>query len=118
MVEKLKGKFLPKDYRLNLFKKLQILWQKKISVKDFIEELYRFTIRVGHIKDDTKKVAIYLNELRYNIQDEINLLCSRTVEEAYQYSLKVEEKVSMKKMQISRGKIQSFRGRGSQSGRG
>ena len=54
------------------------------------------SIRAGHAKDDVEKVAIYINGLRYDIQDEINLLSLKTIEDAYQATLKAEEKMLRK----------------------
>ena len=51
------------------------------------------SIRVGHAEDDMEKVARYINGLRYDVQEEISLLSLKTTEEAYQTSLKVEEKM-------------------------
>jgi len=73
MVEKMKGKFTPKDYQLNLFRQMKNMKQKGMSVKEYIEEFYRLNIRVGHIEENPKKVARYLNGLRYDIQDEIGI---------------------------------------------
>ena len=72
MVSKLKAKFLPKDYHLNIFKQMQNLKQKGMSVKEYTEELYRLSIRIGHVEDDLGKTARYVNGLRYEIQDEIS----------------------------------------------
>jgi hypothetical protein len=38
MVAKLKAKFIPKDYQINLFMKLQNLRHKGLSVKEYIDE--------------------------------------------------------------------------------
>lgn len=35
MVSKIKAKFFPKDCHLNLFKQLQNLWQKGMSIKEY-----------------------------------------------------------------------------------
>jgi hypothetical protein len=37
MVAKLKAKFIPKDYQINLFRRLKNLRQKGLSVKDYTE---------------------------------------------------------------------------------
>jgi hypothetical protein len=37
MVAKMKDKFIPKDYQINLFIKLQNMRQKGLSVKNYIE---------------------------------------------------------------------------------
>ena len=47
MVTKLKAKFIPADYELELFKRLQNLKQKDMTMKDYIEEFYKLTIRSG-----------------------------------------------------------------------
>eukprot|EP00253_Pinus_taeda_P008110 PITA_08110 len=103
MVSNLKAKFLPKDYHLNLFKQMQNLKQKGMSVKEYTEEFYRLNIRTGHVEDDLEKVARYINGLRYDIQDEISLLSLKTVEDAYQAALKAEEKLLHKQNQRNRG---------------
>jgi hypothetical protein len=35
MVSKMKAKFIPKDYKINLFRKLQNLRQKGMTVKEY-----------------------------------------------------------------------------------
>jgi hypothetical protein len=65
-------------------------------VKKYIEEFYRLTIRVGHIEEDVENVASYINDLRYDIKDEINIWFMKTVEDAYQAALKVEVKLTRK----------------------
>eukprot|EP00253_Pinus_taeda_P007387 PITA_07387 len=86
-------------------------WQKGISVKEYTKEFYRLNIREGHAKDDMEKVTIYINGLRYDIPDEIILLSLKTIEDAYQASVKAEEKMLRKQNQRNRGKS-SVRGRG------
>ena len=56
-----------------------------------------------------------MNSLKLEIQYEIGLLSPKTVEEAYQTALKAEEKLLRKKSAKKRG---TFRGKGSQGGRG
>lgn len=93
MVTKLKAKFIPLDYELELFKKLQNLKQKYTIVKDYTEEFYKLTIRPRHRELSKEKVARYINVLRFNIQDEIGMLKIDLVEDAYQYTLKAEDKL-------------------------
>ena len=111
MVSRLKFKFMPKYYHLNLFRQLQNLRQKGVSVKEYIEEFYKLSIRAGHVEENVEKIARYINGLRYDIQDEINLLSLKTIEDAYQVALKVEEKMLRKQNQRNIGKS-SVRGRG------
>jgi hypothetical protein len=88
-----------------------------MSVKEYTEEFYKLNIRGFHIEENPEKVARYINGLRYEIQDEIGILSPNTVEEAYQFSLKEEEKLARKQNQRSKGHILT-RGRGQQGGRG
>jgi hypothetical protein len=47
MVAKLKAKFIPKEYQINLFRRLQNLRQKILSLKEYTEEFYKLNIRDG-----------------------------------------------------------------------
>jgi hypothetical protein len=93
MVAKLKAKFIPKDYQINLFIKFQNLRHRLMTVKEYTKEFYRLNIRTGKTKKDDEKVVRYINVLRYEIQDEINMMTVRTVEYSYHISLKEEEKL-------------------------
>ena len=67
MVNKLKKQFIPIDYELDLFKKMQGLKQVRKSVQDYMEEFYRLNIQVGRVEANKEKVARYLNGLRPSI---------------------------------------------------
>jgi hypothetical protein len=55
MVAKLKEKFIPKDYQINLFRRMQNLRQKGMTVKEYTEEFYRLNIRAGQRERDEEK---------------------------------------------------------------
>jgi hypothetical protein len=99
MIAKMKAKFIPKDYQITLFRRMQNLRQKLMMVKEYTEEFYRLNIRAGHQESDDEKVARYLSGLRYDIQDELSMVTIRMVEDAYQMALKAEEKLSRKQGQ-------------------
>jgi hypothetical protein len=111
MVVKLKAKFIPNDYHLNLFIKLQNLRQKGLSVKEYTEEFYKLNIRAGHRENDEEKIDRYINGLRYEIHDDIIVMKMRNIEDSYQVALKEEEKLARTKIQQNRGKSPN-RGRG------
>lgn len=67
MVAKMKGKFLPKDYAIQMFRKLQGLKQKEMDVKTYTEEFYKLSIRSSHNENENEKIARYLGGLRFNI---------------------------------------------------
>jgi hypothetical protein len=106
MIAKMKAKFIPRDYQITLFRRMQNLRQNMMTVKEYTEEFYRLNIRAGHRESDDEKVARYLNGLRYDIQDELSMVTIRTVEDAYQMALKAEEKLSRKQGQRGRGRSQ------------
>jgi hypothetical protein len=106
MIAKMKAKFIPRDYQITLFRRMQNLRQKLMTVREYTEEFYRLNIRAGHQESDDEKVVRYLNGLMYEIQDELSMVTIRTVEDAYQMALKAEEKLSCKQGQRGRGRSQ------------
>jgi seryl-tRNA synthetase len=64
-------------------------------------------IRAGHRESDEEKVSRYINGLRYEIQDEINMMTMRMVEDAYQVALKAEEKLAKNKANETEEKVQA-----------
>ena len=74
MVAKLKAKFIPKDFQINLFRKLHNLRQKGMTVKEYIEEFYWLNIKTGQRERDKERVTRYINGLRYEIQDELSMM--------------------------------------------
>ena len=83
--------------------------------KKYTKEFYMVNIREGYVEDNPKRVSRYINGLRFEIQDEMNLLCPIYMEESYQLSLKVEYKLERNRKLKSQG---IFRGRGPMRGRG
>ena len=59
-------------------------------------------------------MAIYINGLRMEIQDELSMMSPKTAEEAYQMALKAEVKFLRKKSAKGRG---TFKGKEGQGGR-
>jgi hypothetical protein len=63
MVAKMKAKFIPKDYQITLFRRMNNLRQKLMSVKEYTEEFYKINIRAGHRESDDEKFSRYMNGL-------------------------------------------------------
>ena len=63
MVDKLKKQFIPIDYELDLFKKMQGLKQVGKSVQEYMEEFHQLLIRSGHAEENKEKVVCYLSGL-------------------------------------------------------
>lgn len=96
MVEKLKGRFLPKDYQVELYRWVQNLRQKGMTVKEYTEAFYRVNLRVGYTDDTPEKTTRYMNGLRMEILDEISILSPWNIEEAFQSAVKAEENINRK----------------------
>lgn len=112
----MKSKFLPKDYQLNLYKQMQNIKQKIMTMREYTEDFYKVNLGAGYVEDTMEKTTRYINVLRLDIQDEIIIISPGTIEEAYQCALKVEEKIAMKQISsrgcgFSKGKAQT-NGRG------
>eukprot|EP00253_Pinus_taeda_P013257 PITA_13257 len=116
MEAKLKEKFLPKDYQIMLYRQVQNLKQRGMTVREFTEEFYKLNLRAGYVEDTSEKTARFVNGLRGEILDEIGILSPQTLEEAYQFALKAEEKINRK--QNSQRGGGSGRGKGKVYGRG
>ena len=67
MVAKLRGKFLPSNYQQTLFRQMQNLRKRALTVKGYTKEFYKVSIRAGETKDTDDKVARYMNGLRMDI---------------------------------------------------
>ena len=96
MISKLKDKFIPRDYQLALYRKMQNLRQKLLTIREYTEEFYKVNTRVGYTEDESEKVSRYMNGIRMDIQDEMILFSPNSVEEAYQCALRVQEKLNTK----------------------
>ena len=62
------------------------------------------TICFGHRELSKEKVARYINDLRFNSQDEVSKLNIYSIEDAYQYALRKEEKLKRKNQGSCGGK--------------
>eukprot|EP00253_Pinus_taeda_P022992 PITA_22992 len=110
MVDKLKGRFLPRDYQIALHRQVQNLRQRGLMVKEYTEEFYRVNLRARYTEDTAERTTRYVNGLRMEILDEISILSPNNTEEAYQSAIKAEENLNRRQ--------NARRGRGSNRGRG
>ena len=75
---------------------MQGLKQVVKFVQEYIEEFYGVLIRVRHIEKNKEKVTHYLIGLWPSIQEELSLVRMTSIEKAYQFVLRVEEKLNKK----------------------
>jgi hypothetical protein len=57
MIAKMKVKFIPRDYQITLFRRMQNLRQKLVTVKEYTEEFYKLNIRADHRESNDEKVC-------------------------------------------------------------
>lgn len=87
MVDKLKRKFIPIEFELDLLKQIGK------PIKEYIEEFYVVLIIISHSKANKKKVVCYINGLKPSIQEELSLVRMSTIKDSNKFDLKVEEKL-------------------------
>ena len=104
MVSNIRDKFLHMDYQQNLCRQVHNLRQKNVPMHEYTEDFFRMSLRLGIKDPEYQHVARYVNGLNYAIQDEMSTHYFRTMDEAYQVSLKVEDKAERKVRQKFRGK--------------
>ncbi|XP_059067510.1 uncharacterized protein LOC131858325 [Cryptomeria japonica] len=117
MKAELKRQFVPDDYEVTLHKKLQNLKQKDLDVSTYTQEFHNLTLKAKMFETEKQKLARYINGLKYSIQDELTLVSVESVHKCFQLALKIEEKQKRRGEQ-SKGRGNSFRGRGRFNGRG
>ena len=59
-MKKLNKYFIPIDYELDLFRKMQGLKQAGKSIQDYTEEFYQLNIWVGHVEGNKERLLITL----------------------------------------------------------
>eukprot|EP00253_Pinus_taeda_P016833 PITA_16833 len=116
MIAKMKSKFLPKDYQIALYRQVQNLKQRAMTMKEYTKEFYKVNMRAGYVEDTPEKTARFVNELRMEKLDEISILSPKSIKEAYHSDLKEEEEITRK--QNARRRRGSGRGRGQSFGKG
>jgi hypothetical protein len=80
-------------------------------VKEYTKEFYQLNIRAGQKENEDEKTVRHINGLRYEIQEEINMMSVSKVENSYQAALKAEENLARRQSQRNRGESSS-RGKG------
>ena len=91
MVANMRAKFFPKYYQLILYVQVQNLRQRLLTVREYTKEFYKVNLRVVYVEESAEKVTRYVNGIRMDIQEEINMILARTMEEAYQCALREED---------------------------
>jgi hypothetical protein len=68
MKREMRGRFVPKYYRRDLFDKLQNLRKGNLSVEDYYREMEKAMIRANIDKDEEQSIARFMSGLQHNIQ--------------------------------------------------
>jgi hypothetical protein len=94
MLKCMKMNWMPLDYQQFFFGEFQNLRQKDLSIPAFTKEFLRPQIRTRLQEDDENVIEIYMNALRFQLQDELALIKVNSMDEAYHLVLKEREKLN------------------------
>ena len=83
MVSMIRETYLPEDYEIQLHQKRQNLRQRDMDICTYTEEFQKLSLRSKFAEPESIKVARYLNGLRMNIQEELQLLSPNTIAKCY-----------------------------------
>ena len=76
MKAKIRKQFIPEDYEVLVHKRLEDLRQRDLDVKTYTQEFHNLTLKAKMYETKKKKLARYVNGLKYSIQDELTLITS------------------------------------------
>ncbi|OMO69839.1 reverse transcriptase [Corchorus capsularis] len=96
MVRELKKKFLPEDYKQDVFLKLQNLKQGSMSVLDYTAEFDALMIKANINEPEEQTIARYLAGLKILIANIVVLQPYRTLNDVIKLTLRVEKQVKNK----------------------
>ena len=54
-----------------------------LTVREYTKEFYKVNLRARYVEESEEKAARYVNGLSMDIQEEINMILPRTMEEVY-----------------------------------
>lgn len=91
MKKLLKAKFLPLNYRRDLFERLLSLNQESRTIREYTEDFCTLATRGELAENDEIITRAYLLGLREDIRSELYFQYFETVAEAYQHALEAEE---------------------------
>lgn len=63
-------------------------------MKEYTKEFHKILIRTRHLEVTKEKIARYINGLRSRVQEEIEIVRVVTMEDAYQITLNIEERLN------------------------
>ena len=67
MVAKMRAKVLAKYYQLTLYRKMQNLRQRLLTVQEYNEEFYKINLRASYVEESAENTARYINGLGMEI---------------------------------------------------
>ena len=93
MRKELKRKFLPGNYRQDIFHKFHNFKQKELSVEEYTAELDHLKLRCDVSKPEEQTIARYLGGLRSNIANVVQLQPYWTYNDVFKLAIKVEHQL-------------------------
>ncbi|KAF8412741.1 hypothetical protein HHK36_000710 [Tetracentron sinense] len=81
-------------YTITLYEKFHGLRQRDLSMQDYTAEFNNLSMRVGLNETNEQLTTRYISGLRVAIRNEMRSIRVSNLEDAYQYALRAEERVS------------------------
>jgi len=90
------ARFVPPSYRKELLLKLQRLHQGPMCVSEYFKELESQMFRVGIKETNKEKIKRFVNGLRRDIQDQVELYEYSTLQNVFTLALRIETHLKRK----------------------
>ncbi|GKA88519.1 putative nucleotidyltransferase, ribonuclease H [Tanacetum coccineum] len=87
----MRANFIPHNYQLQMYQRLQILKQGSKSVEDYTIKFYKLIARNDIQETEDQLVSRYIGGLRVQIMDSVNMFDPMTLSDAYQRALAFEK---------------------------
>jgi len=92
----MRARFFPSSYRKELLLKLQRLHQGPMCVSEYFKELESQMFRVGIKETNKEKMKRFVNGLRRDIQDQVELYEYSTLQNVFTLALRIETHLKRK----------------------
>lgn len=100
---KLRRKFVPRNYRQDMFLKLNNLRQNNLSIEQYMNEFDKLSIACDIKDEEEQRIARFVSGLNYNIRKKVELQTLYSVEDACAIAVKVEKSKAESKPKPTRG---------------
>ena len=102
LIRLMEARFVPNDYQDELLQRLHSLTQGSKSVHDYYKEMEMLMLRAEHREDVRSTKYRFLNGLRREIREQVELCQYQTIQELRQLAMKIESHIKAKTRTFSK----------------